>query len=723
MKITLKIGGMECAACSARIEKVLNRADSVNSAAVNLAAEKASVDFDENALTVGDVIAIIEKAGFSATIDEPGFQNNDRKADRRELITLIVSAVLTSPMLLAMILHFLHIHSPYIDWLHNGWVQFALCTPVQLVIGSKFFVGAYKSIRSKAANMDVLVVMGTMSAYIYSVYRLLSGYVFTGTMGDLYFEASATVITLVLLGKYLERHARHSASNAISKLMTLTPDTAIIERNGEQISINTADIAVGDAVVLTPGSKVPVDGEIIYGSSSFDEAMLTGESMPVNKSVGDTVTGGSVCLNGSVKFKAMRVGKDTVLSNIINMVEQAQGSKAPIQKIADKVAAVFVPTVISIALLTFICRLVYSHYFESSLISAVSVLVIACPCALGLATPTAIMVGTGKGAQNGILIKGGEILEMAGKADTVVLDKTGTVTLGKPTVNEVYIADGVDERAAYSAAAALEHGSAHPIARAIYDYSKLNFGGDLPSVDDFSETSGSGVSGKISGEKYTLTSAKNIDSHSEYGEIISRFENDGNTVSVLCKNGKILMIFAVKDMIKPDSKSAVAAFKNMQIEPIMITGDNEGTAKIIADAAGIDKYIASVLPDGKANEIKRLQESGRHVIMIGDGINDAPALASADIGMAVASGTDIAMETADITLMNSSLVTAQKAVKLSRLTLRKIKQNLFWAFIYNSVLIPFAAFGFLSPVIAGAAMAFSSVSVVLNSLSLRLYKL
>lgn len=723
MKITLKIGGMECAACSARIEKVLNRADGVNSAAVNLAAEKASVDFDEKTLAADDVIAIIEKAGFTAAPDEPKLQNDGGKADRRELITLIISAALTAPMLLAMILHFLHIHSPYINWLHNGWVQFALCTPVQLVIGSKFFVGAYKSIRSKAANMDVLVVMGTLSAYIYSVYRLFSGYVFTGQMGDLYFEASATVITLVLLGKYLERHAKRSASNAISKLMMLTPDTAIIERNGEQISINTADIALGDTVILTAGDRVPVDGEIIFGSSSFDEAMLTGESMPVNKSVGDTVTGGSVCLNGSVKFTAKRIGKDTVLANIIDMVEQAQGSKAPIQKIADKVASIFVPTVIGIALITFIGWLIYSHEFESSLISAVSVLVIACPCALGLATPTAIMVGTGKGAQNGILIKGGEILEQAGKADTVVLDKTGTVTEGKPSVSEVYIANGVDENAAYSIAAALEGSSSHPIARVIYQYSYDKCSGILPIVDDFIETAGSGVSGIINGEKYMLTAAKNADIAAAHNDIISRFENDGNTVSALCKNGEIMMIFAVKDMIKPDSASAVAAFRKMGITPIMITGDNEGTAKIIAHAAGIDKYISGVLPNGKADEIKRLQENGKHVIMVGDGINDAPALATADIGMAVASGTDIAMEAADITLMNSSLNTAQKAVKLSRLTLSKIKQNLFWAFVYNSVLIPFAAFGFLSPVIAGAAMAFSSVSVVLNSLSLRLYKL
>lgn len=723
MKITLKIGGMECAACSARIEKVLNRAEGVNSAAVNLAAEKASVDFDEKLLAIDDVISLIEKAGFTAAPDEPNLQNDDGKADRRELITLIISAVLTFPMLLAMILHFLHIHSPYINWLHNGWVQFALCTPVQLVIGSKFFVGAYKSIRSKAANMDVLVVMGTLSAYIYSVYRLFSGYVFTGQMGDLYFEASATVITLVLLGKFLERRAKRSASNAISKLMMLAPDTAIIERNGEQISINTADIAVGDTVILTAGDRVPVDGEIIYGSSSFDEAMLTGESMPVNKSVGDTVTGGSVCLNGSVKFTAKRIGKDTVLSNIINMVEQAQGSKAPIQKIADKVASIFVPTVIGVALITFLGWLIYSHNFESSLISAVSVLVIACPCALGLATPTAIMVGTGKGAQNGILIKGGEILEQAGKADTVVLDKTGTVTVGKPTVSGVYKADGVDEKSAYSIAAALESGSSHPIARVIYQYSKEKCNGVMPSVDDFSETAGSGVSGLINGEKYTLAAAKNADGAAAHNDIIGSFENDGNTVSLLCRNGEIMMIFAVKDIIKPDSASAVAAFKKMGIEPIMITGDNEGTAKIIASSAGIDKYISGVLPNGKADEIKRLQKNGRHVIMVGDGINDAPALAQADIGMAVASGTDIAMEAADITLMNSSLNTAQTAVKLSRLTLRKIKQNLFWAFVYNSVLIPFAAFGFLSPVIAGAAMAFSSVSVVLNSLSLRLYKL
>ena len=722
MKITLKIGGMECAACSARIEKVLNRASGINSAAVNLAAEKASVEFDEKMLSAYDVIAIIEKAGFTAAFDEPSVQN-DGNADRRELITLIISAALTLPMLLAMILHFLHIHSPYINWLHNGWVQFALCTPVQFVIGSKFFIGAYKSIRSKAANMDVLVVMGTLSAYIYSVYRLFSGYVFTGQMGDLYFEASATVITLVLLGKYLERHAKRSASNAISKLMTLAPDTAIIERNGEQISINTADIAVGDTVILTAGARVPVDGEIIYGSSAFDEAMLTGESMPVNKSVGDNVTGGSVCLNGSVKFKAVHIGKDTVLANIINMVEQAQGSKAPIQKIADKVAAIFVPTVICIALVTFIGWLIYSREFEGSLINAVSVLVIACPCALGLATPTAIMVGTGKGAQNGILIKGGEILEQAGKADTVVLDKTGTVTVGKPSVSDVYIADGVDENAAFAIAASLESGSAHPIARVIYEYCKAKCGGSLNSVDDFSETAGKGVSGTVNGENYTLTAAKFGDFTAEYNDIIGGYENDGNTVSALCKNGEIMLIFAVKDAIKPDSASAVAAFRKMGITPIMITGDNEGTAKIIASAAGIDKYISGVMPNGKADEIQRLQEAGRHVIMVGDGINDAPALAVADIGMAVASGTDIAMETADITLMNSSLVTAQKAVKLSRLTLRKIKQNLFWAFIYNSVLIPFAALGFLSPVIAGAAMAFSSVSVVLNSLSLRLYKL
>jgi Cu+-exporting ATPase len=725
-QVNLKISGMTCAACSARIEKKLNSLKGVNSASVNLAAERASVAFDPKQVNTEDMINIINDLGYSAEKIEKVDRRQEEEEKETEIrdmkISLIASILLSFPLVLAMVLSMLKIHGPLLELLHNQYFQLVLATPVQFIIGARFYKQSYYAIRSGNANMDVLVAMGTSAAYFFSLYNAFFQDVAPGMFKDLYFEASAIIITLILLGKYLEAIAKGRTSEAIKKLAELQAKTARVIRQGKEIQVPIEEVVLGDIVVVRPGEKVPVDGKIIEGSSALDESMLTGESLPIDKKAGDLVYGATINKFGVFKFEVSGVGKDTALAQIIKMVEDAQGSKAPIQKIADQVAGVFVPVVLVIAIVTFIIWYLTGAGVNKSLISAVAVLVIACPCALGLATPTAIMVGTGKGAENGILIKGGEHLETAYKLNTVVLDKTGTITRGKPEVTDVVSLSGLDENVLLKIAAQAEKNSEHPLGQAIYEKGR-QVCGEIDDADSFEAIPGRGIKAVIDGKEIYVGTRKlmreqGIDAQTVEGSI-SELEDQGKTAMLMAADGKLEGILAVADTIKENSREAIADLKNMGIEVYMITGDNKRTADAIARQAGISTVMAEVLPENKAEEIEKLQAQGRIVAMVGDGINDAPALATANIGMTMGTGTDIAMEAADITLMRGDLRTIPASIRLSRQTMRKIKQNLFWAFIYNIIGIPFAALGMLSPIIAGAAMAFSSVSVVTNSLSLK----
>jgi len=726
--VTLNIGGMSCASCAARIEKKFSRMDGVSEARVNLATERATVRYNPGKVRVPDMIAAVESIGYTAAVAESSY---DREREQREMEiknlrnTFVISAVLTAPLLLGMILWMAGLRGPVVAFLHNQWLQFALTTPVQFIIGARFYRNAWKALKSVSANMDVLIAMGTSAAYFFSLYNAFFREAGSGMMHELYFESSAVIITLILLGKYLEAVAKGKTSEAIRKLMGLQARTARVLRDGQETDIPVEEVQAGDIIVVRPGEKVPVDGVIVEGTSSVDESMLTGESLPVEKKPGDTVIGATINRFGSFRFRATRVGRDTVLSQIIRMVEEAQGSKAPIQKLADKVAGIFVPAVIGIATLTFIIWLLVTGDTGRALISAVSVLVIACPCALGLATPTAIMVGTGKGAEKGILIKGGEYLETAYRINTVVLDKTGTVTRGMPEVTDIIPIAGLSRRDVLKFAATAEKRSEHPLGIAIYEQGKRELG-SIDDPDDFEAITGMGVRAKI-GEKEVHVGTRRLMTGlgldvSGIEDTVTRLEDEGKTAMILSVNGRAEGVIAVADTIKESSPKAIEMLKKMGIGVYMMTGDNERTARAIARQAGIEHVLAKVLPENKAREVERLKSEGCVVAMVGDGINDAPALATADIGMAMGNGTDVAMEAAGITLMRGDLTSIPDAIRLSRKTMTKIRQNLFWAFIYNIIGIPVAALGLLNPMIAGAAMAFSSVSVVTNSLSLKRFK-
>jgi Cu+-exporting ATPase len=590
-------------------------------------------------------------------------------------------------------------------------------TPVQFGVGQRFYRGAYHALKTKAPNMDVLVAMGTSAAFALSVYN---GF-FNPHNSDLYFESSGMIITLILLGKYLEQKAKTKTSDAIKQLMSLQAKTAMIIVAGEEKEVPIEEVQVGDILRVRPGEQIPVDGKILKGQTTIDESMLTGESLPVDKQVDDQVFGGTVNTTGSIQFSATQVGSMTVLSRIIRMVEDAQGEKAPIQQIADKISSIFVPTVLGLALLTLLATGLVTGDWQQAIVHSVSVLVIACPCALGLATPTAIMVGTGLGAKSGILIKGGGALEKIAHLTTIVLDKTGTITEGKPVVADF---EAVDPQAlAYLTS--LEQHSEHPLAKAIYHYGKDQV--EIMPVDNFESLTGQGVTGIINGQSYFVGSKRGLKERniSFPEDRVLALEEEGKTVMFLTDSTKMLAMISVTDQVKASSKAAIAALHQSGIKVKMLTGDNPQTAQYIGEQVGLQAsdIVAEVLPEDKAQVVKELQSNGQSVGMVGDGINDAPALALADIGIAMGSGTDIAMETADITLMNSDLLSVEKSIHLSKLTLRKIKQNLFWAFLYNVIGIPFAALGFLNPIIAGGAMAFSSVSVLLNSLSLNQKKL
>lgn len=714
---------MTCAACSTRVEKGLNKIDGVINANVNLAINRATVEFNEGIVTAHDLVKAVEKIGYKAyehKEDNEKIEKKDREKEARlrEIKTLktlfIVSVILSVPLFSAMFFHMAGIHTI----LSDGYFQLILATPVQFVIGYRFYKGAYHSLRGGGANMDVLVAMGTSAAYFYSVYNVIAG------INQYYFESSAVIITLILLGKMLEAIAKGKTSEAIKKLMGLQAKTARVLRNGDEIDIPIEEVIVGDVIVVRPGEKVPVDGKVVEGNSSIDESMLTGESIPVDKRAGDEVIGATINKNGVLKVEATKVGKDTALAQIIKLVEDAQGSKAPVQRLADKISGIFVPTVVVIAVIAFALGFIVYDDFTKALINAVSVLVIACPCALGLATPTAIMVGTGKGAENGILIKGGEHLERTHKIDTIIFDKTGTITKGEPEVTDIITFNDNEEDVLRYAAMA-EKASEHPLGEAIVKRAKEK-NMELHDPQNFEAIPGHGIYASIDNKEIYLGNRKlmkdkNIDI-TEIEDEISALESDGKTAMLMAMDNKLSGIIAVADTVKEHSKEAIKELYNMGIDIYMITGDNKRTAQAIANEVGIKNVIAEVLPQHKADNVARIKEEGKIVGMVGDGINDAPALATADIGFAIGTGTDVAMEAADITLMKGDLRDIVMAIKLSRKTMRTIKQNLFWAFAYNTAGIPLAAFGLLNPMIAGAAMAFSSVSVVSNSLRLKRFK-
>lgn len=715
--VKLKVEGMTCAACSARVEKALNKINEVKNANVNLTMEKATIEIYEGAIEATELIKVIERTGYKAFEENEKDEEDSKKREKeinhlRRLFT--ASVILSIPLLSTMFFHLAGIHTI----LDNGYVQLALATPVQFIIGYRFYKGAYHSLKGGGANMDVLVALGTSSAYFYSLYNLVIG------VKEYYFEASAVIITLILLGKMLEAIAKGRTSEAIKKLMSLQAKTAKVIRDGKELDIPIEEVVVGDIVIVRPGEKVPVDGVVIEGNSSVDESMLTGESIPVDKKEGDEVIGATINKHGTFKFKATKVGKDTVLSQIIKLVEEAQGSKAPVQRLADKVAGIFVPAVLGIAILTFIIWYFVKGDFANALINAVAVLVIACPCALGLATPTAIMVGTGKGAENGILIKGGEYLEKAHQINALVFDKTGTITKGEPEVTDIISFTNSKENILKFAAIA-EKASEHPLGQAIVKKGEES-GVKMIDPERFNAIPGHGIFAVVEGNEIYLGNRKLMkDKKIDIEDIedeITNLENQGKTAMMLSVNGKIEGIIAVADTVKEHSKEAIEELKSMGIEVYMITGDNERTAKAIAREVGIENVIAEVLPEHKAERVEKLKAQGKKVGMVGDGINDAPALVAADIGFAIGTGTDVAIEAADITLMKGDLRDIVLAIRLSRKTMKTIKQNLFWAFFYNTAGIPLAALGFLNPMIAGAAMAFSSVSVVSNSLRLKRFK-
>lgn len=708
------ITGMTCAACSGRIEKVLSRREGVSSVSVNLATMRATVTFD--GITAQDVIQTVESLGYGAAVhsDRPAGEEKER---RTMTVGFLLAAVLTAPMLLGMLL------SPFgfawAEFLHNPYFQFALATPVQFLVGARFYKHAFLALRHASATMDVLVAMGTSAAYFYSVYlTFFTEHAHHGGM-KVYFEASAVIITLVLLGRLLEARAKARTADAVKKLVGLQALTAFVVRDGRELEVPLSEVVTGDSVVVRPGQKVPVDGVILSGSSALDESSLTGESVPADKKEGDSVFGGTVNTTGSLTIRATAVGADSMLSRIIRMVEQAQGSKAPVQAAADRVASVFVPSVIGVAAVTFLGWMLAGGGVETALVNAVSVLVIACPCSLGLATPTAIMVGTGVGAECGILIKGGETLEKLHAVDTVVVDKTGTLTEGRPVLTDT-VAVGMDSSELLRLAAAVQSKSEHPIARAVCSAC----GEKLPEATDFVSVTGMGVTASVDGKPIAIGKPALL---ARFGatveeETFAALENEGKTVMAVSVDGKYAGCLAVADRIKETTPQAIAQLKALGAKVIMLTGDNERTARAVAEAAGIDRFFAQVMPQNKSDTVSRLKAEGRTVAMIGDGINDAPALAASDVGIAMGNGTDIAIESGDAVLMNNDLCRAAAAIRLSRRVMRKIRQNLFWAFFYNSVGIPLAAFGLLSPVIAGAAMAFSSVSVVSNSLLLKRFR-
>ena len=743
----LKISGMTCAACSARIEKVVSKIEGVESVTVNLTTEKLSAYIDEEVADVQKIKAAVERAGFGWSELKEGSQqaDEDRQKKEREINLLwkkfIVSAVFSLPLLyismgsMLSFLSFLPIPEylePMNYPLNFALVQILLTIPV-LIAGNRFYVVGFRAIRMKSPNMDSLIAMGTTAALIYSLYSTWQ--IYQGNMGfveGLYFETAGVIITLILLGKSMEAVSKGRTSEAIKKLMGLAPKTATVIKNGKEIEISIDDVEENDIVLVKPGAKIPVDGEITEGFTSVDESMLTGESMPVDKKVGDSVFAATINKNGLIRFRATKVGDNTALAQIIKLIEDAQQSKAPIAQMADIVSGYFVPTVFVIAIASFVLWMLSGETLSFSLTIFVSVLVIACPCALGLATPTAIMVGTGKGAENGILIKGGEALETTHKINTIIFDKTGTITEGKPTVTDIITTGTVDSDSLLHITASAEKGSEHPLGDAIVK-SAEDKGLELYPIEHFESITGQGINATIQGKQLLIGNIRLMQEMNIAVEAVladaDTLAAQGKTPMYIALDSKLAGIIAVADVVKPGSAKAVKKLMEMGIEVAMITGDNRRTAEAIAKQVGITRVLSEVLPQDKSGEVKKLQQEGRRVAMVGDGINDAPALVQSDIGIAIGSGTDVAMESADIVLMHSDLMDVVTAIQLSKSTIRNIKQNLFWAFAYNVAGIPLAAgvlhiFGgpLLNPIFAAAAMSLSSVSVLSNALRLRRFK-
>lgn len=740
VKKTFNIEGMTCASCAQTIEKATQKLRGVNLSSVNLATEKLVVEYDPGMVNLTDIIKAVMDSGYEAheevatadTVD----QNKEKK--QKEIKSLwnrfLISALFTAPLLYIAMGHLVNAPLPdFINPMMNpeafAIVQLVLTLPV-VAVNSKIYRNGFKALSKGHPNMDSLISLGTSAAFLYGVFATVM--IFRGEVAyanELYYETAAVILALIVLGKYLETLTKGKTSEAIKKLMGLAPKTALVVRNGKESEISIDEVVVGDIIVVRPGGKTPVDGVVIEGLTSVDESMLTGESIPVEKSVGDAIIGASINKNGTIRYKATKVGKDTALSQIIKLVEDAQGSKAPIAKMADIISGYFVPIVIAIAILSAIAWYFAGQTGVFALTIAISVLVIACPCALGLATPTAIMIGTGKGAEHGVLFKSGTALETTHKLNTIVFDKTGTITEGKPKVTDIITAEGISETELLTLSASAEKGSEHPLGEAIVNSAEEK-GLAFLKTETFNAIPGHGIEVTINGQHLLLGNKKLMDErHIGLGNLVSASDalaSQGKTPMYIAKDGKIAGIIAVADTVKESSLRAIKKLHKMGIEVAMITGDNKRTAEAIAKQVGIDRVLSEVLPEDKANEVKKLQDEGKKVGMVGDGINDAPALAQADVGIAIGSGTDVAIESADVVLMRSDLMDVPTAVELSKSTIRNIKENLFWAFAYNILGIPFAmgvvyAFGgpLLSPVIAAAAMSFSSISVLLNALRLK----
>ena len=718
--LELDISGMTCASCAGRVEKALAKVQGVKSVSVNLATERAHVEL-LGQVDTSLLINAVSQAGYGASVHqtEKATEDDQQKRLHRERWALTLAIVLALPLVLPMLLAPFGVH-----WMLPAWAQFLLATPVQFILGARFYVAAWKAVKAGAGNMDLLVALGTSAGYGLSLYEWAIAE--PGSMPHLYFEASAVVIALVLLGKYLESRAKRQTASAIRALEALRPERALRVIDGQEQDVAISDLRLNDLVLVKPGERFPVDGEVVEGQSHADEALISGESLPVPKQPGDKVTGGAINGEGRLIIKTMALGTETVLARIIRLVEDAQSAKAPIQKLVDKVSQVFVPVVLLIALATLLGWWLYGAPIETALINAVAVLVIACPCALGLATPTAIMAGTGVAARHGILIKDAEALERAHEVSAVVFDKTGTLTSGTPQIAHFSALDG-DEAHLLQAAGALQRGSEHPLAKAVLDACAAR---DLkvPDVTDSQSLTGRGIAGTLEGRRLALGNRRLLEetglAPGSLGASASAWETEGRTLSWLIEQSpqpQVLGLFAFGDTLKTGALSAIQQLNARHISSHLLTGDNRGSAKVVADALGISDVHAEVLPADKAATVAELKKTGV-VAMVGDGINDAPALAAADIGIAMGGGTDVAMHAAGITLMRGDPRLVPAALEISRKTYAKIRQNLFWAFIYNVIGIPLAAFGFLNPVLAGAAMAFSSVSVVSNALLLKFWK-